>query len=290
MTNFTPEQVLGLQDPEIVKQIQENDEFAEYLSGLIVEVYQDDTLADVRGALMEEAIKNSGVDCEWEKDWTEDDRQQHREKTYPLAFDPKQVVDIRVKVLAKVRCAVKRAYPSVSDLMFLPGKEGLQDILKKTKDGDLTYRYSSEDRDGENYLAGERSMGALFKWGLKFSPELQLKMAKEAENDIRGNKGINHAADVAGVLSQKGELSAEAWKILLGKDDTNTYFAVWNTRETRPEILEMIMGIEKLALLYRARTEPKARAEIINRASEFPSINIVSWVERKDKKMDHEED
>lgn len=263
MANFTPEQVLELQDPEIVQQIRENPDFGKYLSALQLEIYQDDTLADVRGTLMEEAINGNSIG-----------REDQREKTYPLAFDNNQVIDVRVRALARVRCAIKREHPSITAITCERGKkEDLQDLLKKTKDGDLGYRYADENRDGGQYLGGKPTVNAISEWNLNFSPELQLR-AVQGYSDILDKNWL-----IVDTLACSGQLSIEAWKALLTKDDGGTYRAVLNTEDTRWKILQLINGIEKFELLYRARTEFSAQEAVRRRADEFGGIDIDTWLE-----------
>ncbi|MFA6521626.1 MAG: hypothetical protein WCT53_04555 [Candidatus Gracilibacteria bacterium] len=265
---------MGLPDPEIVEKLTSDDRFAAYIRSLQFEVYQDDTLANVRQALMEEATNWASVDCEWLKDWGDDDRKKHRESTYSLAFDPRKVVDLRARVLAKVRCAIKREYPETAGLEFrTEKKEGLQRIMRQTQDGDLAYRYNGSDRDGGTYLAGEDTTTTMFDLDLKFSPELQLKMVAESSRSPFDQDTL-----IVSILAQEGKLSIDAWKVLLKRDDTETYRAIWNTKDTHPEVIAAIMETEKFALLFKARTNEEARREIIRRAAEFNDVNIANWI------------
>lgn len=278
MTTYTAEQVSTLSDEEIVGKIEQDDDFAEYLNELQLEIYRDDTLAEVRNALMSEAISHSDVDCSWKREWTEDDRRKHRESTYPLAFDQTRITDIRVRILARVRCAIKRQFPSVTDLSFVKGKKtGLQNIIKRTKDGDLAYRYRDTDRDGGSYLAGEDTIDAIFDWKPRFSPELQMKLVREFNpEDI-----FSYEIAIIKALAEwgnPGDLTVESWKILLEKDSVLTYEAIWHTKDNRPEIIQMIMANEKFALLFRARTDLETGLQLIERAADYPGVRIVSWV------------
>ncbi|HBB02886.1 MAG: hypothetical protein US89_C0003G0004 [Candidatus Peregrinibacteria bacterium GW2011_GWF2_38_29] len=278
MDTYTPEQVLALSDEEIIRDIERNDDFAAYLRELQLEIYGDDTLGEVKTALTGEAINRASVDCNWRKEWTEDDRKQHREELYPLAFKGDEAIDIRVRTLARVRCAIKRIADSVSDLAHRSDERTkLQNLLKRTKDGDLTVRYADSDRDGGLHLAGEDSREVMFGWGLNFSPDLQLKLASDYEimpyDPIMPDKG----AEIIGILAQECQLSPVAWKVLLDRDNDSTYRAIWNTKDTRLEVMDIIMRSDKFALLYRARTEKSARADLLKRASEFHDANFKTW-------------
>ncbi len=276
MTTYTAEQVSTLSDEEIMGKIEQDDDFVEYLNSLQLEIYRDDTLAEVRQALMGEAIQLADVDCEWRKEWTEEDRKRHRESTYPLAFDQTRVTDIRVRILAKVRCAIKRRFPSTTELSCVQGKrEGLQDIIKRTKDGDLAYRYRDIDRDEGTHLAGEDCGDVMFKWRPHFSPELQMKLVRESDPKDTFSPEIA----IIWVLAQKGELSVASWKALLERDNQHTYKAIRNTRENRPEVIQMIMANEKCALLFKASTgDAAAQEQLLERAADYPGVNIVGWV------------
>jgi hypothetical protein len=162
-----------------------------------------------------------------------------------------------------------------------PGNEEIIRTLKATKDGDLAYKYVYEDpREGYEYIAGKHPDELSRELDLQFSQELQLKMAREYK--LR----FGHA-DAAGLLveqqAQDGKLSLPAWGALLQKDDAQTYRLVWTTTDTRPEVLSLINSNEKLALLYRARTDNDAREEFLRRHAEFQGIIPEAFVERKRK-------
>lgn len=265
--------------PGIIERIEKDDDFAKYLDELQLEIYRDDTLAEVRKALMDEAINISDVDCEWKREWTDEYRKQHRESTYPLAFDQARVTDIRVRILAQVRCAIKRQFSSTTGLLFDRDKsERLQNILKRTKDGDLAYRYRDTDRNGSSYLAGEDTVSAIFNWKPHFSPELQMKLVKESMPE----DPFSQEAVIIGVLAQEGDLTVESWKILLGRDNAETYRAIWNTKDNRPEVIEMITANEKFALLFRARTDTSAQQQLLERAADYPGMDAAMWIVNKE--------
>jgi len=278
MPTYTAEQVSTLSDEEIMGKIEQDDDFAKYLDELQLEIYRDDTLAEVRGALMGEAIKLSDVDCEWRKEWTDEDRKKHRESAYPLAFDQARIVDIRVRILAQVRCAIKRQFPSVTDLSFVQGKRaGLQNVIKRTKDGDLAYRYRDTNRDGGSYLAGKDTIDAIFNWKPHFSPELQMKLVKEFNPEDIFSLEIAIITALA-EWGNPSDLTVESWKILLEKDHVLTYKAIWHTRDNRPEVIQMIMANEKFALLFRAKTDTAAQQQLLERAADYPRVNIGMWI------------
>ncbi|MFA6518005.1 MAG: hypothetical protein WCU83_12805 [Bacteroidia bacterium] len=239
MSKFPPEQILNFDDKELVDKIINDEAFGQSLSDLTLEVYQDDTLADVRAALMGEAISGASVDCEWKTEWNEGDRDQHREKTYPLAFG-KEVVDIRVRVLAKVRCAIKRAIPDTASLYFVggTGKERLQAILTNTHDGDLAYKFKNEDLALGGLLAGEGTVRAIRSWNPNFSPELQVKLVKDYTLDP-----FDQDAHIVGILAEDGKLSLQAWNELLKRNDRVSQQAIMQTKDQRPEVLQLIQQI-----------------------------------------------
>lgn len=279
MPTYIAEQISTLSDEEIIGKIESDDNFAKYLDELQLEIYRDDTLAEVRGALMSEAITLADVDCNWRKEWTDEDRKHHRESTYPLAFDQTRIIDIRVRVLAKARCAIKRQFPSVSDLSFVRDKgTQLQNIIKRTKDGDLAYRYRNTDRDGGNSLAGENTINAIFNWQPHFSPELQMKLVGEFDPE----DPFSQEVEITGILAQEGKLTVPSWKRLLERDNSETYRAIWNTKDDRPEVLRMIMANEKFALLFRAKTDVAARQQLLERAADYHEIDVAEWIDNRE--------
>lgn len=255
-TGCTPEEILALPDSEIVEKLEQDDDFARLIADLQVEIYQDDTLADVRQALMQEAVKADMVNPKF------------REKAYPLAYDERQVVDIRVRTLARVRCAVKRVFPDLGELMYAETAEKkprLQNILRKTRDGDLAFRYEDMDRDGGTYFAGQHTSNAMFEWKPHFSPEFQM----DATQTFKANDIFDHKGLIVGILAQEGELSTPAWKVLLKRDDWITYKSIWNAKKMDPAVIQIIMANEKTALVYRARTEANAQEELFEKAEEY---------------------
>lgn len=250
MNKLTPTQILALDDQEIVDKIINDEAFGQSLSDLTLEVYQDDTLADVRAALMKEATNEASVDYEWKKEWTEEERTAHRDSIYPLAYG-KEVVDIRVRVLARVRCAIKKACPSTTYIYEVRGhKERLQAILKKTHDGDLAYKFKDEDLASGGLLAGESTISSIRHCNLNFSPELQVKLVKDYTLEM-----FDQAAFIVGILAENGKLSLQAWKELLKRDDRISNQAVKQTQDQHPEVLEMIGQNSKFAAIYKARTD-----------------------------------
>lgn len=263
-----------------MKKIEGDDGFAKYLDELQLEIYRDDTLAEVRGALMDEAINSASVDCDWRKEWTDEDRMHHRESTYPLVFDQTRIIDIRVRILAKVRCAIKNLFPSIGDLLYMTTDKQprLQNIINRTKDGDLAYRYRNTDRDGGNSLAGENTVNAIFNWQPHFSPELQMKLVGEFDPE----DPFSQEVEITGILAQESKLTVPSWKRLLERDNSETYRAIWNTKDDRPEVLRMIMANEKFALLFRAKTDVAARQQLLERAADYHEIDVAEWIDNRE--------
>ncbi|KKQ70916.1 MAG: hypothetical protein UT33_C0013G0033 [Candidatus Peregrinibacteria bacterium GW2011_GWC2_39_14] len=284
MASFTPDQILALPDEEIVKNIEQNDAFAAYLRKLQLEIYSDDTLSDVRDALSREAIDQSSVDCPWNHKWSAADRQAHREKTYPLAFGADESIDIRVKTLARVRCAIKRAYPDIS--FDSRSNNLIQNTLQRTQDGDLMLAYNDCPKSEVSLFAGKDILEVMFEWNPNFSPELLLRFINDYYHNITPTEPSLNRTDtnlIIGILAEVGRLPVKAWQALLEKnDETSTKMrSIWNTTDVRPEVLDLIMTNDDFALFYRARTEQPARDELLRRGDMFHGADLELYFESK---------
>lgn len=255
---YNLEIISSLPDADIAGKFLNGDqEFAEYISGLMLEIYRDDTLREVRKALMEETIS----------------RPNHLEKSGPIA-------DERVRTLARVRQVVVKSSPKYAGNSLYCGsteQHNLQRWLELSHDGDLAYRYTDDNYKGSEdtpRFAGIHAAKAMFNWGLHFSPELQMKALTALTKETPAQVDM-YLVEIA---AQRGRLTFEAWVQLLSIDSRSTFYSILYTIDQRPEVLGLIQSNPKHALLYRARTDEASQEELLDSANEYGDFSVRGWL------------
>jgi hypothetical protein len=270
--------LLTLTDEEIVAQLDGTKELILHFRQLIKNVYEDESLAKERTILHEE---------------TQSKKEAQLKK---LNIKP-------LKILLKVRRSIMNVLNSlpspISSVESRHTHEKLKNLVLAIGDGDLaytTYRWHRFSHNSEAPVIFEDRNYEKFLKDLKFSPELQKKIAVADEyKSIPLNLAENH------------HLTSEVQVILLGHNHPNVrYFLIENLTANSPEMMDAIMDLKgesgdiakmhlvftdrdlpneilalikkdkKLDLIYRSKTDSKAEMEMIEKAA---STKDKTWME-----------
>jgi hypothetical protein len=257
---------------EIITQLKTTEGLSDCFQRLIAAVYEDEGFAEERQILHKQTQGREGQD--------------------------QQLTVEKLKIILQVRKAIMEALRRASNKVLnaprvTGGKEEyeeLKDLIIAIKDGDLaytTYHWVGTHGAFPVILEDQRSRYRDFLNDLRFSPELQLEIARSNEYqsiplDLASNHHLTSAAQVSLLNHEHTNVrsflvgnpqanSPEMMKAVFAlegeKGDIIRMRLVFTDREFPPEILDLIQEDPKLALIHSAKTDSVAEMEMIETAA-----------------------
>ncbi len=266
---------------EIVSMLRDSKPFAEAFNALLDSVYADDAMVEYRPQLMAEATTKNSPYPEWnmdkssrgEKAWTEDDMHAYQLREYPLAFGPEEGIPEEIRVIAKIRAAIKKVCErDPSGGLKLEAGE----LLRRTGDGDLGMRYYYDaPKDQGTFIADMDPFEFGEKEEVVFSPEMQVASVE----GVKDREYDGYYDTVLFSSIRKGQLCPQAWNALLEANNDITEVAVLTANVDEGEVREGIMANPQLKLLFEARTDADAQMKLYEKRYEY-KIDIPSCLAR----------